>query len=187
MKLLEGEIDLRDETRVAEQNRAGLEQEPFKARATALADRQAELRDRAEEVTQSIRELPDAEDNFSREIELLSSVSAVMTSAEEILASPDTGAPAIAAETEAIELLLQARRQKKPQGGGGGGSNPGGGSTGDTEVAALALVGAGLDLEGQPEETATRQSTGVAGPVYPEEFKRGLDEYFQKFEQNRED
>ena len=49
-----------------------------------------------------------------------------MDEATEILARPETGSPAIAAETEAIELLLQSKRIN-PKGGGGGGSNPGGG------------------------------------------------------------
>ena len=41
----------------------------------------------------------------------------------EILARPETGGPAIAAETEAIELLLKSNRIN-PNGGGGGGRRP---------------------------------------------------------------
>lgn len=185
MKILEGEIDLRDETRVAEQNRQGQSDDDYKNSSIRLGDRQAELRNRTEDVTQAIRDLPESAENFSKEIGLLSQVSVVMTEAEDILRTPETGDRAIAAETEAIELLLEAKRQKKPNGGGGGGSDPGGGGSGDTEVAALALVGTGLDIQSRPEETDVRQSTGMAGPVFPEEFKRGLDEYFQKYEQNR--
>ena len=58
------------------------------------------------------------------------------------------GAPAIAAETEAIELLLQAKRQS-PKGGGGGGSNPGGGGTADSaSQAALADLFAAAQARG---------------------------------------
>ena len=56
-----------------------------------------------------------------------------MSDATEILARPETGGPAIAAETEAIELLLQSQRIN-PKGGGGGGSTPGGGGTGTTTI-----------------------------------------------------
>ena len=185
MKLLEGEIDLRNETRVAEQNRPGQKTEAYRESAISLADKQGSLRDTAEEVTQAIRELPKSEEYFSKEIQLMATASILMTEAEETLAEPETGNKAIAVETEIIELLLQAKRSKS-NGGGGGGSNPGGGGTGDTEVPAIALIGSGVDVDGRPEETKVQQATGVAGPQFPEEFKRGLDSYFQKFEQNRE-
>ena len=52
---------------------------------------------------------------------LLGMVSQVMNEATDILARPETGPPAIAAETEAIELLLRSKRIN-PKAGGGGGS-----------------------------------------------------------------
>ncbi len=184
MKLLEGEIDLRNETRVADQNRPGQKSEEYKNAATSLADNQGALRDTAEEVTQAIRELPKSEEYFANEIQLMSAASVLMTEAEETLAEPETGARAIAVETEIIELLLQAKRSKS-SGGGGGGANPGGGGSGETEVPAIALIGSGVDAEGRPDDNEVQQSTGTAGPQFPEEFKRGLDTYFEKFEQNR--
>lgn len=185
MKILEGEIDLRSETRVAEQNRPGMKNDVFYEEATKLADTQGALRDRTEDVTQAIRELPKADEYFAKEVQLLSQASFLMTEAEETLAEPETGARAVAVETEVIELLLQAKRSKS-NGGGGGGSNPGGGGEGDTEVPALALIGSGLDVKGKADDSKVQQSTGVAGPQFPEEFKRGLDAYFEKFEQNRD-
>lgn len=185
MKILEGEIDLRNETRVVQQNKSGQLPDEHARAASALADTQSQLRDMTEEVTQSIRELPNAEEDFAQEVNLLSQVATVMTEAEETLAAHNTGEVAIAAETEAIELLLQAKRQNS-KGGGGGGSNPGGSfSKAQSELSALALVGSGLDLQAEVEDTGNQQSTGVAGPEIPEEFKRGLDQYFQKFEINR--
>ena len=68
-----------------------------------------------------------------------------MNDATSILGRPDTGPEAIAAETEAIEILLQAERANPKSGGGGGGSNPGGGGTGDTDASlALELYGPSL-------------------------------------------
>ncbi|OYW30605.1 MAG: hypothetical protein B7Z47_03430, partial [Chthoniobacter sp. 12-60-6] len=88
---------------------------------------------------------------------------------------------AIAAETEAIELLLQAKRQGK--GGGGGGSNPGGGSGGSAAGdAALADLGPGTDAETNVNARPVGQATGKAGRELPEEFKTGLDAYFNKLE-----
>ena len=81
---------------------------------------------------------------FANDIALLSAVSGVMIDARDLLASLDTSTRAIAAETEAIELLLQSKRIN-PNGGGGGGSTPGGGGGGDTKDTALALLGRGVN------------------------------------------
>jgi len=98
-----------------------------------------------------------------------------------ILASPDTGAPALAAETDAIELLLKSKRIN-PKGGGGGGATPGGGGRGTTQDSALALVGSGVNQKEVREDRATSQATGESGLSLPEEFRAGLDQYFNKIE-----
>jgi hypothetical protein len=104
-----------------------------------------------------------------------------MVDATDILARPETGPPAVAAETEAIELLLQSRRIN-PNGGGGGGSSPGGGGTGTTHDSALALVGGGVNEKEVREDRGVAQATGDAGRTLPEEFRAGLDEYFKRLE-----
>ena len=97
---------------------------------------------------------------------------------------PNTGPRAIAAETEAIELLLQARRMKPGQGGGGG-SNPGGGGGAATaSSAALAGLGPGSDENAQVAARLTGQATGRAGKEFPEEFRSGLDAYFNALEKD---
>ena len=103
--------------------------------AGKLSGTQKGLGERVDKLTQNIRELPDAETEFGYEIALLGKVSEVMGEATEILAQPETGDTAIAAETEAIELLLQSKRIN-PKGGGGGGSTPGGGGHGQTNDSA---------------------------------------------------
>ena len=128
-----------------------------------------------------IRELPNGEAEFAKEIKLLTAVSSVMSEATGILAQPNTGRPAIAAETEAIELLLQSKRIN-PKGGGGGGSTPGGGGGGTTTDSALALLGGGLNDKEVREDHAIAQATGESGPALPEEFRAGLDEYFNRLE-----
>jgi hypothetical protein len=181
LQVLEGEVNLREETRVAEQARPALQAEAFKRQANTLSGTQNGLQTRVEKVTQRIRDLPDSATEFGPEIALLARVSGVMAEATAILARPETGGPAIAAETEAIELLLQSKRIN-PKGGGGGGASPGGGGTGSTHDSALALVGSGINDKEVREDRGIAQTTGNAGANLPEEFRAGLDEYFNRLE-----
>jgi plasmid stability protein len=131
---------------------------------------------------EDIRALDDGEKRFPKELRLLAAVTGVMDEAREILATPDAGEKAVAAETEAIELLLQAKRMGKG-GGGGGGSNPGGGGTAATaSSAALADLGPGSDAASVVAARPVGQATGHAGREFPEEFKSGLDAYFTLLE-----
>lgn len=183
LQILESEVNLREDTRVAQQARPALETSEFERQGQRLSGVQDGLRDRVDKVTQRIRELKDGETEFGKEIRLLTQVSTVMNEATEILATPETGNPAIAAETEAIELLLQSRRFN-PKGGGGGGSNPGGGGTGSTLDSALALLGKGANEKEVREDHGVSQATGDSGPTLPEEFRAGLDEYFNRLERS---
>jgi hypothetical protein len=182
LQILEGEVNLREETRVAEQARPGLAAEAHKTEATRLSGSQDALKVRIDNVVGRIRDLPNGDQEFGKEIQLLTLVSQVMNEATEILARPDTGAPAIAAETEAIELLLQSKRINPKGGGGGGGATPGGGGGGTTQDSALALVGGGVNDKEVREDRGISQATGQSGPALPEEFRAGLDEYFNRLE-----
>ncbi len=181
MQILEAEMNLREETRVVQQARKGLATEEFAKQAGAASQTQNALTERVNKLTGRIRELPDGEQEFGYEINLLGQVEVVMKDATEILARPETGPPAIGAETEAIELLLKSKRIN-PKGGGGGGASPGGGGTGTTRDAALALFGAGVNDKEIREERDVGQATGVAGAALPEEFRAGLDKYFNRIE-----
>lgn len=181
LQILEAEVNLREETRVAEQARPALDKAEHADQADKLSDTQDKLQVRVDKVTGRIRDLPDGESEFAPEIRLLLAVSSVMHEATGILARPETGSPAIAAETEAIELLLQSRRIN-PKGGGGGGSSPGGGGGGTTNDSALALLGGGVNDKEVREDHGVSQSSGDAGPTLPEEFRTGLDEYFNRLE-----
>ncbi len=181
LQILEAEVNLREETRVAEQARPAIKAEEHKKQGGKLSETQKGIQDRTDKVTQKIRELPDGEMEFGKEIALLSQVSVVMDDAATILAKPDTGKAAMGAETEAIELLLQNKRIN-PKAGGGGGSSPGGGGTGTTHDSALALVGGGVNEKEVREDRGVSQATGESGPALPEEFRAGLDEYFNRLE-----
>jgi hypothetical protein len=181
LQILEGEVNLREETRVAEQARPALAAEEHQRQAKKLSETQDGLKVRVDDVVQRIRDLPDGEQEFGKEIQLLTLVSQVMNEATEILSRPETGAPAIAAETEAIELLLQSKRIN-PKAGGGGGATPGGGGGGTTQDSALSLVGGGVNDKEVREDRGISQATGQSGPALPEEFRAGLDEYFNRLE-----
>jgi hypothetical protein len=184
LQILEGEVNLREETRVAEQAKAAIEEKEATKQAQGLSKTQDDLMERVVKVIQRISELPDAEEEFGREMALLEQVAIVMEKARDILGSPNTGAPAIAAETEAIELLLQSKRINPKGGGGGGGSSPGGGGRGTTTDSALALMGQGQNQKEVREDRGVSQSTGDSGPALPEEYRSGLDQYFNKLERS---
>jgi hypothetical protein len=181
LQLLEGEVKLREQTRVAEQARPAVTDTEHVMTANRLSEKQHSFNERMNDVVRRILELPDAESEFDKEIGLLNQVSGVMAETTEILVKPETGPPAIAAETEIIELLLKSKRFN-PNAGGGGGADPGGGGSGDTETPALALVGSGLNDKENREELSATQATGTTGIPLPEEFRTGLDQYFNRLE-----
>lgn len=186
LKILEKEITLREETRGLEQARQALAANEYKKRTVPLAETQQELADRVADAAQEIRELPQGDMNFRLELALLTRVEQVMHEAHALLTRPETGPETIAAETEVIELLLQARRINPKGGGGSGGSTPGGGGAGATDQSALALIGPGSAQNAKTEARSVGQATGVSGGELPAEFRRGLDAYFGGLEQSRE-
>ncbi len=181
MKILESEINLRERTRVAEQAKTVSENEKYLDMVDELATTQKELQERIVAVCKKIEDLPDAQNEFGKEIALMNEVDRAMVDSAEILDRPDTSKIAIAVETEVIELLLKSKRIN-PKSGGGGGADPGGGGGGDTQDAAIALLGPGINEKEAREDHGVQQSTGTSGSTFPEEYRQGLDEYFQRLE-----
>lgn len=185
MRILEAEMDLRDETRSVEQAHDAVKPDEYVDRANMLAGTQAELHKRLERVIVDIRSLPNGQRSFAKEIKIIGAAVAVMDEAAGILREPNTGPQAIAAETEVIELLLQSKRANPSGGGGGGGSSAGGGGGGDTDTPALALYGAGAELKAQVQHRGVQQSTGNSGGTLPAEFRDGLEAFFNAVEEGR--
>lgn len=184
MQALRDEMKLRDETRELENSKASLVAEKFSTDAKGLGKKQGGIGTHTQTAIDDILAIPEGAQKFGKELKLLNAVVFVMQDAQGILMSPDTGDKAIAAETEAIELLLQAKRAGK--GGGGGGSNPGGGGTAaSASSAALADLGPGSDANSSVSARPVGQATGRAGKEFPEEFKNGLDAYFNNLEGQR--
>ena len=180
LRILEAEVTLRDRTRMAEQSRAATDEAAYREEAESLAATQADLRERVVALAGRIRELEDAEKHFGKELKMLSDVDRVMGEAVGILRRPSTGVDAIAAQTEVIELMLRSKKIN-PNGGGAGGSSPGGGGMGGAaEGPALALIGRSRDERGVAAVREVGQATGRSESTLPEEFRRGLDEYFRR-------
>jgi hypothetical protein len=182
MQVLRDEMKLRDETRETETARPALEAAKYLETANQLGQTQTGLSSRTAGAVTDIQALPDGDQKFRKEIGLLHQVGEVMNEATGILYTPDTGPQAVAAETEVIELLLQAKRSGN-KGGGSGGSNPGhGGTFATANEAALADLGPGEDAAAIIAARPVGQATGRAGREFPEEFKAGLDQYFSLLE-----
>lgn len=186
MKAIQGEMQLRDETREMEETKPALARDVYASRMKSLELNQTALRETVDEALSEIQRLPDARE-FGREAQLLTTVSDIMRRAHAVLARPDSGPEAIAYETEAIELLLQSKRQSSGGGGGGGGgsgSSNNGGNQGGGNGSALSDVGpqgtGGTPLA--PVSREVEQNTGRAGKDLPEEFRRGLDAYFNEID-----
>lgn len=186
MQSLRREMDLREATRELDQAELALQARDYKARALELAEEQNAISEHTQSAVDDILDLPQGAQRFGKELGLLRAVVRVMDEAREILETPNAGGPAIAAETEAIELLLQTKRAN-PNGGGGGGGSPGGGSGAGRASAALANIGPGREENSSVAARGVGQATGRAGREYPEEFKTGLDAYFSNLEGGQED
>jgi hypothetical protein len=181
MQALRDEMKLRDETREEENAKPAIDAQEYADAANLLGQTQTGIGAHTRDALSDILAIPEGASKFPKEIGLLKEVGSVMDDATGILYTPDTGPQAIAAETEAIELLLQAKRSGK--GGGSGGSNPGhGGTAASASEAALADLGPGSDAQSIVSSRLVGQATGRAGREFPEEYKTGLDQYFSLLE-----
>lgn len=181
LKITEAEMELRDSTRETEQARDALEANEISARTMPLAEEQEAIVFRTEDVIDDIKGLDNGEVEFGKEIKILRAARSAMLEAFAGLDDEVTGPTTIAAETEAIELLLRSRRAGGG-GGGGGGATPGGGSGGTEATAALALAGRSIGEDESIEARDVDRSTTAVASKIPAEFQEALDRYFDALE-----
>lgn len=181
LKITEAEMELRDLTREAEQARSARTDDEIDVAAEPLEEEQEDLAFRVEDVIDDIKDLDNGEAAFEKEIKMLRAARSCMMEAYELLADSDTAAPTVAAETEAIELLLRSRRAGGG-GGGGGGSTPGSGSGGTDAGAALALAGRSIGENESVQLRDVDRSTSATTSKIPAEFQQALDRYFSALE-----
>ncbi len=189
LRVINREIQLREETREVEQARKVLNADKYYERSEALSDTQYDLAEETREIASEIRLLPDANSGFiQEELAKVAKAAVVMDEAESILARPETGNEAIAAITEAIEILLAVKREPNSPSSGGGNTPSGGG--GSASAKGLASILSALRMKGMGDDSGTafiekrspKQATGKTGRVLPEEFRQGLDAYFNVLE-----
>ena len=175
MRIINREIQLREETRELEQAKGALTTDEYRERSIALYDTQITLTEDTREVEAQISLLPEAQERFiQNQLAKVAKAAEVMEEVEDILAEPDTGPRAIAAITEVIEILLQTGRVPNA---------PMITTAPPATASALMLLGVGDDTgRASIENRSPRQATGKAGRVLPEEFRQGLDAYFDALE-----
>lgn len=186
MRIIEAEMDLREETRSLEEARTAVERDQYEKRSQLQSKTQAGIEERTNNVVKDILALPDGAQNFGEEIQMVAGASLAMQDAKQILGQPETGPAAIAAETEAIELLLESKRSNPKGGGGGGGTSPGGGGEGDTQRIALANIGNSSDSNAKIDKREVEQASGVTAGHLPDEFRDGLDAFFNALESRKQ-
>ena len=175
MRIINREIQLREETRELEQAKEALTADEYSERSISLYDTQITLTEDAREVEAQMSLLPNAQEGFiQRQLAKVGRAAEVMEEVEDILAEPDTGPRAIAAITEAIEILLETGRIPNV---------PMIINAPPATASALSLLGVGDDSgKAAIENRSPRQATGKTGRVLPEEFRQGLDAYFDALE-----
>jgi len=175
LRIIDREIQLREETRELEQAKEAITTDAYTDRSLALYDTQITLTEDTREVAAQISLLPNAEERLiQQQLAKVTAAADVMDEVEDILAEPDTGPKAIAAITEVIEILLQTCRIP---------NTPPITTAPPATAAALMLMGIGDDTgTAFLENRSPRQATGKAGRVLPEEFRQGLDAYFNVLE-----
>ena len=177
LRIIDREITLREETRELEQAKEALTADKYGERSVDLYDTQITLTEDTHEIAAQISLLPNAQEpRIQQQLAKVLRAAEVMDEVEDILAEPDTGPRAIAAITEVIETLLQTCRLPNA---------PMITTAPPATAAALRLMGLGDDSSGAFIENRTPgQATGKAGRVLPEEFRQGLDAYFNTLEGN---
>ena len=181
MRILEREIDLRDETRAAETAKTAVDRHQYGESAAQLFEIQSGLYERTLAVMNDIRAIPNGNRRFSKELNMINLAATAMRDASGLLSRPITDSATVAAQTEAIEILLQSKRSSS-MGGGGGGSSPGGGGGGDTQAVALALHGPGTDPNAHIVSRDVTQATGTTDDQLPAEYREGLEHFFSAVE-----
>ena len=175
MRIINREIQLREETRELEQAKAAISPNEYSERSIALYDTQITLTEDTREVEAQISLLPNAQEGrIQGQLAKVGRAAAVMEEVEDIFAEPDTGPKAIAAITEVIEILLETGRIPNA---------PIITTAPPATASALSLLGIGDDSgKASIENRSPRQATGKTGRVLPEEFRQGLDAYFDALE-----
>ncbi|MEE3369737.1 MAG: hypothetical protein VX346_10380 [Planctomycetota bacterium] len=175
LRIINREIQLREETRELHQAVGGLEQAVYQQRGLEMSKTQSELASKSRELVEQIKQLPKQDHPMMQKtIKKLTDAAEIMDEVVDLLAVPQTDAPTVAAIQEVIETLLETARipnapmiVKAPP----------------ATAPALLLMGIGNDeRKAAIEKRSVNQSTGKTGRKLPEEYRQGLDLYLNVLE-----
>jgi hypothetical protein len=186
LRIIYDEMDLREESRTLGQLAPVDEdgRQDLLDRSAAQAVQQMYIQERTLNTIRDIRAIPNGTKSFQSELQKLNKAVQHMDDASAMLTEGTTGDQVVAAETAAIEALIEARRGG---GGGGGGGDSGGGSTagGSTNRSPLDLVGPAADRSAKVAPRQAGEGTGKTGRQLPDEYREGLDAFLNKIDQRR--
>ena len=180
MRQIEAEMNLRDETRVFEQSRAAMDEQERRERNDGLTVYQMSVQERSLDTIEDIKRLPGGEKTFRDQLGKLTNAASAMNDATGMLFDYTTGDPAIAAETAAIEALLESRRIEPPP------SNPPPPQGSSSQDGSESLAGnrAAMDMFnpaegqfGQPQARGVGAGTSASSDNVPERFRSGVDNF----------
>lgn len=179
MRLIDEEMQLRDETRSLDQAKGAMSKDEVEGRLGGLTIYQMANQERTLDVIDDIGRLPNATQAYEEELKKLNNGVTAMGEASSMLVDGMTGEPTVAAETAAIEALLAARRngpndqktKDRSQGEGDGSES-------------LADVESPFDIlkpsDGFGSEIAPRDvgaALGRTADSVPEAYRSGLDSF----------
>lgn len=170
---------------------------------TQHREKSAKVADQQDELSADVQQLT-IEQTVPQVIALLDEVGKIMDEATDMLTDSDTGGGTMAAQTEIIEKIHAAAKEKQKQQGSGqsgsammdmmermmgkkpegeepgkgkdgkAGDEAGSGASGDSDAANGGIDG---QASGKNEVRRIPKTSGSAGHVLPEEFRKALDAY----------
>ncbi len=179
-QLITQEVALRTETREAEAAKPALAPDVYESRAAELETFQERLRADLDDVISKVENLPNAESSFANQLKLFRFSSDVMREARAELSRPNTGDEAVAAQTEVIELLLQSQRNSDNQSSSSNSSASGQSDERNEEDAGSNSAEKEESEVGADRSRDINTTTGREGRELPDEFRFGLDQYFNQ-------
>ncbi len=184
MRLRQSEAALRDRTGALEQQKESNPRYDMEAEGTALAQTG---------VKTGVDQLQ-ADPTFPVPPETLAPIGQAMGDASALLIKPETGAPTVAAETDAIDLLdeiIMSESQKSGKNSKamaglmrmmGMGKTPGGNTAGgDTDRPNIVVPG--TRASSRPDTHRVVQASGITGAPVPAEFREAIENYQRAIEQ----
>ncbi len=187
LRIIYDQIDVRDETRTLAQVQPvdDAARQDVEERAAAQAVQQMSIQQRTLNTISDIRAIPGGIEKFKDELQKLNKAVQHMDDASAMLVDGQVTDAILAAQTAAIEALIESRRGGGGSGSGGGDSGSGSLAGGSTDRVPLDLVGPASDQGAKIQPRQAGEGTGKTGRVLPDEYREGLDAFLNKLNQNR--